>query len=206
MTAAAHRTLVLDAAYAPHRVVTWERAAQLLHDGRAEVVELYSETIRAVSREIAKGFEISKQMLAWFELGVDDADPGVYIVKVPAVIRLLGTIGRKRAVKFSRINVLTRDGFRCQYCGTKKTMAELNFDHVIPRAQGGKTTFDNVVASCIPCNSFKRDRTPEQAGMKLLSVPVRPKSLPIAALRADSLRDIPELWRSWLYWNVELEP
>lgn len=203
---AATRTLVLDSAYAPHRVVSWQRAALLLHLGRAEVVELYDDTIRAVSREVAKGLDVSKQMLTWFELGIDDSDPSVYVVRVPAVIRLLGAVGRKRAVKFSRINVLTRDGFRCQYCGARKVMRELNFDHVIPRAQGGKTTFENVVASCIPCNSFKRDRTPEQAGMKLRTVPVRPKALPIAALRSDAIRDIPELWRSWLYWSVELEP
>jgi 5-methylcytosine-specific restriction endonuclease McrA len=202
------RTLVLDSAYAPHRVVSWQRAAMLLHLGRAEVVELYDETIRAVSREVARSLEVSRQMLTWFELGVDDHDPDaiMYVLRVPAVIRLLCAVGRKRAVKFSRINVLTRDGFRCQYCGTRKPMSDLNFDHVVPRSRGGKTTFENVVASCIPCNSFKRDRTPEQAGMTLLRTPVRPRSLPIAGLRAESLRDAPELWRSWLYWNVELEP
>lgn len=203
---AATSTLVLDSAYAPHRVVRWQRAAHLLSAGRAEVVELYDETIRAVSREAAKGLEISKQMLTWFELGVDDSDPSVYVVRVPSVVRLLTAVGRKRAVKFSRVNVLTRDDFRCQYCGKRKRMDELNFDHVVPRAQGGRTTFENVVASCFPCNSRKANRTPAEAGMHLRSVPVRPKSLPIAALRADMLREPHESWRSWLYWHVELEP
>lgn len=203
---AATRTLVLDSAYAPHRVVSWQRAALLLSAGRAEVVELYDEAIRAVSRDLAKTLEISKQMAAWFELGFDASDPNVYIVRVPSVVRLLSAVGRKRVVKFSRVNVLTRDGFRCQYCGKRKPMHELNFDHVVPRSQGGRTTFDNVVSSCFPCNSRKANRTPAQAGMQLLSVPVRPKSLPIAALRADMLREPHESWRSWLYWNVELEP
>jgi len=199
------RTLVLDAGYQPHRVVSWQRAAQLLHDGRAEVVELYSDVVRAISRDAAKGLQVSKQMLAWFELGVDDTDPDVFVVRVPAVIRLLGKIGKKKVVKFSRINVLTRDRFKCQYCGTKHLMRDLNYDHVIPRAQGGKTEWTNIVASCVPCNSFKRDRTPVQAGMVLLTQPIRPKSLPVAALRVESLRDIPDCWRSFLYWHVELE-
>lgn len=200
------RTLVLDAGYQPHRVVGWQRAAQLLHDGRAEVVELYEETIRAISRETAKALQLSKQMLTWFELGVDDSDPDVFVVRVPAVVRLLGVVGRKKVVKFSRINVLTRDGFACQYCGEPKPMRELNYDHVVPRSQGGKTTWENIVAACYRCNARKGSRTPEQAGMRLLTRPVKPKSLPIAHLRIESLREIPECWRSWLYWNVELKP
>lgn len=203
---AAIRTLVLDASYQPHRLVSWQRAAQLLHDGRAEVVELYDGTIRAISRDVARTLDISKQMLAWFELGVDDADPDVYIVRMPAVVRLLSKVGRKKVVKFSRINVLTRDRFSCCYCGEKKKMAELNYDHVIPRSQGGKTVWENIVAACYACNSLKRNRTPAEAGMRLLVQPVRPKSLPIAALRIEGLKHIPECWKSWLYWHVELEP
>lgn len=200
------RTLVLDVGFQPHRVVSWQRAAQLLHDGRAEVVELYTDVVRAISRDAAKGLQVSKQMLAWFELGVDDSDPDVFVVRVPAVIRLLGKIGKKKVVKFSRINVLTRDKFACQYCGAKHSPRELNYDHVIPRAQGGKTVWENIVMSCYPCNAVKRNRTPAEAGMRLLNAPVRPKSLPVAALRLDSLKDVPDMWRSWLYWNVELEP
>jgi 5-methylcytosine-specific restriction endonuclease McrA len=200
------RTLVLDAGYKPHRIVTWQRAAQLLHDGRAEVVELYDEALRAISREAAKALQLSAGMRSWFEMGVDGQDPDVLVVKMPAVIRLLGVLGRKKMVKFSRINVLTRDNFTCQYCGEHKTVAELNYDHVIPRSRGGKTVWENIVASCYECNGQKRNRTPEEAGMHLRTKPVRPKSLPIASLRMDSLKDIPALWTSWLYWNVELQP
>lgn len=200
------RTLVLDAGYQPHRIVSWERAAQLMHDGRAEVVELYDDVVRRVRQETAKAFRLSHQMLTWFELGVDDSDPDVYVVRVPAVIRLLGKVGRKKAVKFSRINVLTRDEYTCQYCGHKFAMSDLNYDHVVPRSQGGKTEWNNIVSACYDCNARKGSRTPEQAGMKLLRAPVRPKSLPIAALRVDSIGNVPECWRSWLYWNAELEP
>ena len=200
------RTLVLDASYRAHRVVSWQRAVQLLHDGRAEIVELYDEVLRAISRELAKTLKVSKQMLAWFELGADTSDDSVLVVKMPAVIRLLGSVGRKKVVKFSRINVLTRDNFTCQFCGDKKPMKELNYDHVVPRSKGGKTEWTNIVTACYPCNSKKRNRTPEEAGMRLLHAPVKPKSLPIAALRLDSVKEIPACWRSWLYWNVELQP
>jgi 5-methylcytosine-specific restriction endonuclease McrA len=206
MTLAMTRTLVLDVSYAPHRVVSWQRAAQLLNDGRAEVVELYDDVLRAISREAAKGLQLTKGMRAWFEMGADSSDPDVLVVKMPAVIRLLGTLGRKKVVKFSRINVLTRDNFSCCYCGDKKAVSELNYDHVVPRSRGGKTVWENIVTSCFVCNGFKRNRTPEEAGMRLLKQPVRPKSLPIAALRMDTLKSIPELWHSWLYWNVELQP
>lgn len=200
------RTLVLDASYKPHRVVTWQRAAQLINDGRAEVVELYAETLRAIRRETIASLALSKSMLAWFELSVDDRDPDLLVVKMPAVIRLISVLGRKKVVKFSRINVLTRDGFACQYCAAKKPSIELNYDHVLPRSRGGKTTWTNIVSSCLPCNSRKSNRTPEEAGMRLLKAPVCPKSLPIVAIRLHSLGEIPSLWRDYLYWNVELEP
>lgn len=200
------RTLVLDSGYLPHRVVSWQRAVQLLHDGRAEVVELYSETLRAMNREAARALKLSREMLSWFEMGTEHADTDVYTIKTPAVIRLLGKVGRKKAVKFSRINVLTRDDFRCQYCGKRKAMRELNYDHVIPRSLGGKTTWENIVSACYKCNSKKGGRTPEQAGMVLLTRPSKPSSLPVPMLRIDGLRDIPECWTSWLYWTVELEP
>jgi 5-methylcytosine-specific restriction endonuclease McrA len=200
------RTLVLDAGFIPHRSVSWEHAAELVYKGRAEIVELYGDVMRAISRETAKTLRLSEQMRAWFELCVDDTDPDIYAIRLPAVIRLIGRIGRKHHVKFSRINVLTRDGYRCQYCGERFSARELNYDHVVPRSQGGRTEWSNIVMACYDCNSRKRNRTPEEAGMKLLAKPVRPKSLAIGALRLESLREVPDCWRSWLYWNVELEP
>jgi 5-methylcytosine-specific restriction endonuclease McrA len=186
--------------------VTWQRAAQLLLDGRAEIVELYDETLRSITREAAKSLEVSKAMLRWFEFGVDASDSAMLVIKMPAVIRLIGVLGRKKVVKFSRINVLTRDQFQCQYCGERKPTAELNYDHVVPRSRGGKTTWTNIVSSCVPCNSRKSNRTPAEAGMRLLKAPVCPKSLPIVAIRPQSLGEVPSLWRDYLYWNVELEP
>ncbi len=122
-------------------------------------------------------------------------------IRMPAVVRLVRVFrGIKRAVKFSRVNVFTRDRFTCQYCGEKRKMRELNYDHVVPRHLGGRTTWENIVTSCYPCNAKKRNRTPEQAGMSLLSIPQKPKSLPIT-LHLNFGGEVPDVWAGYVYWN-----
>lgn len=172
------RTLVLDRSYQPHRVVSWQRAVTMLFQGKVEVLEEYDEDIRSVS----------------------------ITIKMPAVIRLLSRItGRKKAVKFSRINVATRDDFRCQYCGTKHPLSKLTYDHVVPRARGGRTTWENIVMACVPCNEKKGDLTLKQAGLKLRKKPVKPKSLPVVVFRIDPQATIPEQWMNFVYWHGALE-
>jgi 5-methylcytosine-specific restriction endonuclease McrA len=171
------RVLVLDQGYQPHRIVGWKKAIIMLMRGVAETVETYDEDVCSVT----------------------------LVMKMPAVIRLLRHIARRRVVKFSRINVLIRDRFRCQYCGEKKPLRQMNYDHVVPRSQGGRTTWENIVTSCIPCNHGKAGRTPEQAGMKLLSVPVKPRSLPLVAFHIDESETVPEAWRNFLFWHGALE-
>ena len=171
------QTLVLDQGYQPHRIVTWQRAVTMLFSGKVEVVEEYDEDICSIS----------------------------ITIKMPAVVRLLRAIrGRQQAVKFSRINVMTRDKFRCQYCGRKLPMSDLSYDHVIPRCQGGKTTWENIVTACYPCNDRKASRTPRQAGMQLRSVPKKPRYLPFLAF-AISTKSIPDAWATWVYWQGSLE-
>jgi 5-methylcytosine-specific restriction endonuclease McrA len=154
----------------PHKVISWQDAVTLLYLDKVDVLEAYDEIV---------------------------ASPSLTI-RMPAVVRLKKPVGSvKRGVKFSRINVLTRDGFRCQYCGAKKRMSELNYDHVVPRAQGGKTVWENIVTACYDCNDAKRDRTPEQAGMRLLKRPVKPRTLPLTALPVD-LRNAPQAWASYV--------
>jgi 5-methylcytosine-specific restriction endonuclease McrA len=156
---------------APHKIVPWQTAVVMSYLGKVEVVEEYDEDIVAPSLTI----------------------------KTPAVVRLKKAMGgAKRAVKFSRLNVFTRDDFRCQYCGVKKPPRELSYDHVVPRVQGGKTGWHNIVTSCHPCNAHKRGRTPEQAGMTLLRAPYQPKTLPLpgpALPRRE--RDVPAAWRHY---------
>lgn len=177
-------TLVLSQSYEPVARVSWQRAITLLWEGKVEVVEEYEDwKVKSVTLEF----------------------------KVPSVIRFLKKVfGRKRAIKFSRENVFARDGGRCQYCGNKVSRPEATYDHVVPRAQGGQTNWTNIVIACVPCNQHKGGRTPEQAKMKLLSVPVKPKKLPdTVRLTFTFQKGMPESWRSWLrdisYWNGALD-
>jgi len=172
------QTLVLDQGYQPHRVISWQRAVLMLFDGKVEVVEEYDEDIRSVS----------------------------ITIKMPAVVRLLRAVRRsKPAVKFTRINVASRDDFRCQYCGQKRSLKKLTYDHVIPKARGGRTCWENIVMACYGCNSAKGNRTPEEAGLTLLKKPIKPRHLPYVPFRIDRSTSVPDAWASWLYWHGTLE-
>lgn len=98
---------------------------------------------------------------------------GIKFLK-PKVIRMLYQIQAitKTKMAFSKRAIFVRDKHTCQYCSKKPS--KLTIDHVIPKARGGKTTFDNCVAACLNCNTTKNDRTPEEAGMKLLKHPYHP--------------------------------
>ena len=171
-------TLLLNAGYEPIKVVSWQRAITLLTLGKVEVLEEYDRSIRSPT----------------------------LVIKMPAVVRLLRMFRRnKQPVKFSRVNIYARDRYRCQYCGIKLAIADLTYDHVVPRARGGRTVWENIVTACVPCNARKSDRTPEQAGMRLLATPARPTWVPVMTLRL-SMRSVPDAWQDYLYWTGELGP
>ena len=86
---------------------------------------------------------------------------------------------------------------RCQYCGERKPLRQLNYDHVIPRVRGGTTCWENIVTSCYACNDRKGSRTPEEAGMKLLRKPFKPTSLPVVPPIRLGEGDVPELWQPY---------
>lgn len=91
---------------------------------------------------------------------------------VPSVIRLQHYVRVPYyGISLSRHNVLRRDNFLCQYCGTSKN---LTLDHLLPRSRGGETNWLNLVTACFRCNSRKGDRTPEEAGLKLMRKPSKP--------------------------------
>src|SRR4029079_1266694 len=89
-------------------------------------------------------------------------------LKLPSVIALRDYVRPNEYPAFTRFNLFLRDKFRCVYCGSAK---ELTFDHVIPRAQGGRTMWENVATACAPCNLRKGGRTPEEEDMHLHSEP-----------------------------------
>lgn len=172
-----HRTLVLSQSYEPINIVSWQQAITLLFLGKVEVVEEYDRNIKTTS----------------------------IVIKIPSVVRLLHAFRRvKKAVKFSRINIYGRDKYTCQYCGTKHAIGDLTYDHVVPRAQGGKTTWTNIATCCEDCNKRKANRTPDQAGMRLRKMPVQPSAVPVLVV-AVSRESVPDAWRDYMYWTAELE-
>ena len=190
--------LVLNRSYLPVHVTSVRRAFSLLYQGAARAVDEEFQT-----------FDFD----GWHQLS--DLKEGENIgtirgnILIPRVIVLVAFDRLpKRHVRFSRLNIMSRDGFQCQYCGKKPERAELNLDHVVPRSGGGKSTWENVVTSCIDCNGKKGGRTPSQAGMQLLGSPERPRWTPLSHLRVTAVRH--EQWRPFLsvvdasYWNAEL--
>ena len=171
--------LLLNATYEPLKVVDWRKAITMLCQGKVEVVSEYDREVRSVS----------------------------VTFKLPSVFRLLRYITIKRRidyVPFSRANIYARDDHRCQYCGVGHPIGDFTFDHVVPVSQGGKKNWENIVTSCISCNRRKGGRTPAQAGMRVIRLPSRPSRSPVVRL-TFGLRNAPEYWRDYFYWNVELD-
>lgn len=170
------RVLLLNITYEPLKIINWRKAVTLLSLGKVEVLEEYGREIHSVSFQI----------------------------KLPAVVRLLRLVRRPpKPVKFSRQNIYARDKYACQYCGETFTPEELTYDHVIPRSRGGKTEWGNIVSCCVECNRRKGGRTPQEAGMRLVQKPCRPKWLPVLKITIG-IHEVPTSWRDYLYWNMEL--
>ena len=176
---AMEQALLLNASYEPLKVVDWQKAITLWCQGKVEVIAVHDREIRSVTLTF----------------------------KLPSVIRLLRFVRIKRRfdyVPFSRSNIYARDNHTCQYCGDPHQLGELTFDHVVPVAQGGRKDWENIVTCCVSCNRKKGGRTPAEAGMRLLRHPRRPHSAPAIRITFE-LRNAPETWRDYLYWNVELD-
>ena len=125
---------------------------------------------------------------------------------LPSVIALKEYIPMNRRPAFTRFNVFLRDGFSCQYCGSRLATEDLTFDHVVPRCRGGRTTWENVVTACSPCNLLKGHKLPKQVRMFPRREPARPNCHTLQ----ENGRSFPpnflhESWRDFLYWDSELE-
>lgn len=125
------------------------------------------------------------------------------VIRIPSVIVLKDYVKPQKRVAFTRFNLFLRDEFQCQYCGAK---GELTFDHVVPRADGGVTSWENVVAACSPCNLRKGAKSLRRAGMSLRKPPRAPGA---EQLRNQGRKFPPnhlhESWLDFLYWDAELE-
>ena len=139
--------LVLNQSYEPLNVCRVRRAVVLIQVGKAEMLENGAGTLCSANDEF----------------------------DIPSVIRLAAMIKRPRVNrKMTRFEIFHRDDYKCQYCG--KHTHQLTLDHVMPKHRGGEHTWENVVSACVNCNRIKAGRTPEEAGMKLIRVPLRPHS------------------------------
>jgi 5-methylcytosine-specific restriction endonuclease McrA len=159
------RSLVLNASYEPLGVVPWQRAVWMVLDEQADLLEAGDGMVRSPSTSLS----------------------------VPSVIRLRRMVSapRRRSVPVSRRAVFARDEYRCQYCDERAD----SIDHVLPRSRGGADVWDNLVAACRPCNTRKRDRTPDEAGMRLL----RPCRAPTdAASFVLGPIGVPDHWKPYL--------
>jgi 5-methylcytosine-specific restriction endonuclease McrA len=192
--------LVLNRLWQAINVCTVERAMALLCTGHAQVVHQEGKDFSTFS--FGEWCDFSGQL--------EESQPAVRTVslriRIPRIIQLLffDRLPTKE-VKFTRFNVFARDKNICQYCGHKFDRKELNIDHVIPRQWGGRTTWTNVVCSCLDCNRKKANRTPEEAGMHLIRKPKKPRWRPF--LEIQFTRTVDHSWRHFIdlaYWNVEL--
>ena len=192
------KVLILNRSYLPIHVTSVKRAFSLVYQDIARVV---NEQYQTFDFESWRQLAVARDALA---IGTASGP-----IRVPRVILLIAFDRMpKRHVRFSRINIYARDNFTCQYCGVHYPRSELNLDHVVPRSLGGKSTWENVVCSCLECNRRKGGHTPAQAGLRLRTPPRRPRWTPLMNLVLSHARYAE--WRPFLnvvdvsYWNTEL--
>lgn len=204
MSALHSNVLVLNQHFRAVHVTTVRRAFALLCKSVAEVVHWRNETYQTYDFETWK--EISR-LRDRFEPCDDWIKTVSFEIAVPRIIRLLLYDHLPpQEVKLNRRNIYARDRNRCQYCGRRFSTTELSLDHVVPRSRGGRTTWMNIVCACTSCNNRKAGRTPQEARMRLVQLPLKPPRNPVIQLKVRH-----EKYRSWkqflgeAYWTVELK-
>lgn len=202
-----NKVLLINADYTPIKIISWERAINLVLEGTVELIEEY------VGKAIRSAHD------SW---------------PFPAVVKLLKYLKAPIKIRFNRSNVMARDGYCCQYCGVapvnthgKPDLNALSLDHVIARSKAvdGKvllstnehvqvTWWRNVVTCCMRCNLKKSDKTVEQAGMRLKAIPRAPTAADVLYMSLTRV-DIPSEWADYLpkdklasklYWELDLDP
>ena len=151
------QVIILNLDYSYLNSISWEKSLKLLYKGKATVLKYTDRIIRTAENKL---------------------------VKIPAVIKLLKIIRTiyRTKVPFSKKNIMIRDDFICQYCGTHKN--KLTIDHVIPVSKGGKSSFENCVAACQDCNNKKGSKLPSEACMYLKKQPFAPTISEFTRLKA----------------------
>jgi len=175
--------LVLNAdfrplSYYPLSLWPWQEAVKAVAAERVNVISHYDRVIRSPSCQMS----------------------------LPSVISLKDYVPANRRPAFTRFNLFLRDRFTCQYCGQTHPTHELTFDHVIPRAAGGTTCWENIVTACGPCNLRKGHKMPDEIGMIPLTPPRQPSNYALMEYgRGFPPNYLHASWRDFLYWDSELE-
>ncbi len=167
---------------------------------------LYTDAAHAISPDTYESFDFD----SWSDLSVPQGGLAVRSISIeiraPEIIKLRSFDGfPKKQVPFTRKNIYRRDNFTCQYCGAQPGSAELSIDHVVPVSRGGRSTWTNCVLACLRCNKKKGNRTPEEAGLRMLQRPVQPPWNPILSIPLYKKRESWDKFISHAYWNVELQ-
>ena len=164
------KCLLLNASYQVISFINYKKLFKLLIKGKVEIISSFNIDVNWIDGRI----------------------------KHPSVVRLKNHVKTNYYNRnFSRKALVKRDRSHCQYCHIKLTASQITIDHVVPRAQGGITSFSNCVVACQDCNNKKADRTPEQAGMKLLRRPTHP-SFSAIYLTTDPQEMWHEAWNDYL--------
>ena len=189
-------TLVLNKNWTPIGFASVRHAIELMAKDRAQAILPDDYSIY--------NFE------EWADLKVVEGEQFIKTVrlevKVPEVIRLIsyGKMPTHR-LKLSRRNLFKRDSCSCQYCGVQLQTSDATIDHIIPKAQGGKTTWKNCVIACVKCNNNKGNRTPAESGMKLRKKPIEPHGMTALKIPIFKRKVSWQKFVSDAYWDVELD-
>jgi 5-methylcytosine-specific restriction endonuclease McrA len=164
--------------YFPLSIWPWQEAVKAIFRDTVTVIEEYDRYIHSPTTEF----------------------------RLPSVIALKEYMRVSENPAFTRFNVFLRDCWHCQYCGDPYKTHQLTFDHVIPRSRGGRTSWDNIVSACKPCNTKKGNKLPHDCGMHPMTAPREPS---LFELQETGRRFPPnflhESWGDFLYWDSELE-
>jgi 5-methylcytosine-specific restriction endonuclease McrA len=172
------KVLALASNYEPLGIISWTKAVSLVYSNKVSVIEEYNTVLRSPTTTI----------------------------KAPAVVlfkRGFFAKNKKNGVKFSRKNVWIRDEGYCQYCKKQISYSSFTLDHIVPKTNGGKTTWENVVTCCHICNQRKANKSLKECGFTLIKLPRKPVRLPYMHDIIDEHdynpeKDIPELWKFYL--------
>ena len=196
--------LVLNRFFVAVHITNVRRAITLLFCQLAEVVHIEEGQFAAYSLDSWR--ELSALRGEFRTPDQDWVQAVGYQLQAPRVIRLLSCDqGPRQGLRFNRRKVVARDGNLCQYCGKHFATSELSLDHVVPRSRGGNTSWENIVCACVACNVRKGGRTPQEARMQMIRLPVKPKRSPLLSNKLANPKY--QSWKSFVdtaYWLVDL--